>query len=136
MGILDIFGIGKGLAEPIKAVGSLYTTDKERLDALTKLESETNKSQLSQLANNSLMLKSAHFFESAWPALIGWTSGGCVAMYYIPQLVIILYVWGSNCIHSGIITTFPMKPDDILNLVYLLFGFGTYNLAKTKMFNN
>lgn len=133
MGLLSWLGIGAEVAKPIEAVSKLYTTDKDRIAAQTKLEEELQKPVLAQLENNRLMAMSAHFFESAWPALIGWTSGACVALYYIPQLIIANYLWAKMSIDANIIYPFPIPADDIMNLVYLLFGFGTFHIAKKKL---
>jgi hypothetical protein len=83
--------------------------------------------------DNEIMMRSRIFFESAWPALIGWTSGGCIALYYVPQLIICNYVWISTCLESHTIVPFPMNPENILNLVYLLFGFGSHNIIKNTL---
>ncbi len=70
------------------------------------------------------------FFDSSHIVLLGWTCGFLILLYYLPQIIIITLVWGANCIRTGIITPFPMKPDDLLNLVYLLITSGVYSLAK------
>lgn len=132
MGIKDWFGIGDVVAKPIEAIGDLYTTDKARLEAEKNIQAELNKPILAQLDNNNAMVKSPVFFEAAWPAMIGWTSGFLVLLYYAPQIIIATYVWGSHCVHTGVVSPFPMTPHDVLNLVYLLFGFGTYHFAKNK----
>lgn len=130
MGIGNWLGFGKDISEPIKAVGDLYTTDKARIEAETKYEEIAQKPILSQLGNNAIMASSSNLFNSGWQPLTGWTAGFLVLLYYAPQIVITTYVWGNSCIDSGIVTPFPMKPDDILNLIWLLFGFGGYSLGK------
>jgi hypothetical protein len=133
MGIFGWMGLGKEIAEPINAVGNLYTTDKARLEAESKLEDVLEKPVLAQLETNKVLAASAHLFDSGWQPLIGWTCGFLVLMYYAPQIVIITYVWGRLCLETGVVTSFPMKADEILNLVYLLFGIGTYSIAKKKL---
>jgi hypothetical protein len=130
MGISDWLGIGKTIAEPIDAVSNLYTTNKARLEAERNLQEVIQKPQLAQIENNRLLSLSSNFFTSAWQPLIGWGAGFLVLLYYTPQLVIASYVWGYACVQTGTVTPFPIKPDDILNLVWLLFGFGGYSLAK------
>lgn len=130
MGIFNWLGIGADIAKPIDAIGNLYTTDKERLEAEAKLAEITQKPQLEQLKNNAIMLASQKLFESGWQPLIGWTSGACVALYYVPQLIVANFIWIDNCLQAHKVIPFPIQSDDILNLVYLLFGFGTYHLAK------
>ena len=133
MGLFNFLGAGKDLAQPIKAIGDLYTTDKARLEAENTLVDTIQKPGLMQLANNAKMLASPIFFESAWPALVGWTSGACVFLYWVPQLLVADYVWASQCFAMGTVVPFPIQADDIYNLVWLLFGFGGYSLIKKKI---
>lgn len=130
MGIMNWLGIGKEIAEPIDAIGNLYTTDKDRLEAEEKLQETLQKPQLATIANNAIFASASNVFTSGWQPLIGWTSGFLVLLYYAPQIIITTYVWGTGCIDTGVVTPFPMKPDDILNLIWLLFGFGGYSLGK------
>jgi hypothetical protein len=129
MGIMNWLGIEKD----IKAVGDLYTTDKARLEAEKDLQVELNKPTLAQISNNAIMAAAQSIFVSGWQPLIGWSAGFLILLYYAPQLVIMMVVWGNNCLDAGVITQFPMKPDDLLNLVWLLFGFGGYSLVKNKI---
>lgn len=133
MGVLNWLGIGKDIAEPIKAVGDLYTTDKARMEAQEKLEGTLQKPQLAQLENNKLLILTGKLFNSGWQPLIGWTSGACVFLYWVPQLLIANYVWAHQCFELGRVVAFPIPPDDIYNLVWLLFGFGGYSLIKKKL---
>lgn len=130
MGIKDWLGIGEDLSKPIQAVGDLYTTDKARLEAQAKLEEITQKPVLAQISTNAIMAAAQSIFVSGWQPLIGWTAGFLILLYYAPQIMIMTFVWGSACLDSGIITPFPMRPDELLNLVWLLFGFGGYSLIK------
>jgi hypothetical protein len=133
MSLFDWLGWTEGLSKPIDSIGKLYTTDKDKLEAQKNLEEVMQKRGLAQLENNKIMIGSANLFEALWPALIGWTSGACVALYYIPQLIIANIIWTMNCIEVHKVIPFPIDSGDILNLVYLLFGFGTYNLVKKKV---
>lgn len=132
MGIKELFGLGDTIAKPIKAVGDLYTTDKARIEAETKLEEVQQKPTLAQIQTNSILAASQNVFKSSWQPLVGWSAGFLILLYYAPQLIIITIVWGGNCLDTGIITPFPMKPDELLNLVWLLFGFGGYSLINKK----
>lgn len=133
MGIMNLLGIGKDIAEPIRAVGDLYTTDKSRIEAEKEYEAVTQQRGLAQLDNNKIMAMSGRFFEAAWQPLCGWTAGFCVALYYIPQLMVADVIWTMNCIDQNRVIPFPIDSGDIINLVYLLFGFGTYHLVKKKI---
>lgn len=130
---MGIFDYGKNLADPIRAVGDLYTTDKARIEAQTNYEAIAQKPILAQTGVNETLARSLHLFNSGWQPMIGWTCGFLILAYYAPQIAITTYVWGEVCIKTGIAAPFPMKPDDLLNLVYLLFGFGTHSILKAKL---
>lgn len=130
MGIKDWLGLGDAVAKPIEAVGNLYTTDKARIEAETKYEEVVQKPVLAQISTNAIMAAAQSIFVSGWQPLIGWTAGFLILIYYAPQIIIATYVWGTVAIHTGTINAFPIKSDDILNLVWLLFGFGGYSLVK------
>lgn len=136
MSILEGLGIGKDVAQAANAVGNLYTTDKARLECEQKLAETLLKPGLEQLQNNRLMLAAGCFFSSGWQSLIGWTAGFLVLLYYAPQIIIATYVWSKMCIHTGVVAQFPIKHEDILNLVWLLFGFGGYHLVNQKLNHN
>ncbi len=136
MGIKDWLGLGAQVAEPIKAVGDLYTTDKARIAAETQFQETVQKPVLAQISTNAIMAAAQSIFVSGWQPLIGWTAGFLVLLYYAPQIIIITVVWGTNCIDSGLVTPFPMKPNDLLNLVWLLFGFGGYSLVNRRNGNS
>lgn len=133
MGLLSWIGLGEELAKPIDAASKFYTTDKERLDAENKLVLAGERRGLAQLENNKLMTVAGNVFQGSWQPLVGWTAGFCIALYWIPQLLIANLLWAQQCLDSGKVVPFPIDPTDILNLVYLLFGFGTYHLIKKKM---
>lgn len=133
MSIGKWLGLGEEVAKPIEAIGGLYTTEKERIGAETEFQKVVQEPQLRQLENNKIMLASSRFFESAWPALIGWTSGACVFLYWVPQIVLADYMYIKHFLVTGEIVSFPIKPDEIYNLIWLLFGFGGYNLIKKKI---
>lgn len=130
MGIKDWLGIGSEIAKPIEAVGDLYTTDKARIEANTKLEDVLQKPVLAQIDLNKIFASSNNVFVSGWIPLLGWSCGFLLLAYYLPQIVIATWVWGHLCINSGIIKPFPMKPDDLMNLVYLLITSKIHSLIK------
>ena len=130
MGIMNWLGIGADLAKPIDSVSNLYTTDKARLEAEKDLTEVVQKPQLAQLATNSILAASNSMFNSGWQPLIGWTAGFLVLLYYAPQIIITTYLWARLSFHANSVLPFPMKPDDLLNLVYLLFGFGIHSVVS------
>jgi hypothetical protein len=130
MSFKDWLGLGDQVAKPIEAVQGLYTTDKARIEAEKDYEEVAQKPILAQLSNNAIMAASSQLFNSGWQSMIGWSCGFLIMLYYVPQLVIITWIWGVDCLDMGLVKPFPMKADDLLNLVYLLFGFGAHSLFK------
>jgi hypothetical protein len=133
MGLMNWLGIGDAISKPIDSVSNLYTTDKARIEAETKLQDVMQKPVLAQQKINEVLASSSNFFNSAWQPLIGWSAGFLILMYWGPQLVLANYLWYLKCISINDIAPFPIKPDDIMNLVYLVFGFGGYTLIKKKI---
>lgn len=127
MGIMDWMGAGKAVSEPIKAVGDLYTTDKARIEAATKYQEVVQQPQLAQLDINKILAASPNVYTSGGIALITWTCGALILLYYFPIIVIMLYVWGKACIATNTITQFPMRPDELTNLVGLILAGKTHN---------
>lgn len=122
----------KDLAAPIEAVGNLYTTEKARLMAETALKAQENEPILAQSNINAIIASSKSFFVSGWQPMLGWTCGFLILLFYAPQIMIITYIWGKACLHTGILKPFPMSPKDIINLVYLLFGVATHSLLQSR----
>ena len=133
MSILNWINIGANFAKPIEAVSDLYTTDKARIQAETALDEQLEKGVVAQSKVNRVLASSPLWFNSSWQPLLGWTCGFLVLLYYFPQIVIATIIWGSHCFETGIVYPFPIKADDILNLIYLLFGFGIHNLISQKI---
>jgi len=144
MGILSFLGIGKELAEPIEAIGHIVTKDKDRLEIEKdrhKIDVEAKvaetdaevRGRTSELETAKTLLLDGKFLNSSCMSLIGWTAGACVALYWIPQLLVTNYIWASNCLAMNKFTPFPIPPDNLYNLVWLLFGFGGYSLIKHKI---
>jgi hypothetical protein len=133
MSILNWLGIGETIAKPIEAAKKFYTSDKERLDAEVEFEKTQETRGLAQLQNNRVQLLSKYIFESAWQPLSGWTAGLGIFLYYIPQLTLANYIWITNCLHIHKIVPFPIDPTNIMQLVYLMFGFGTYHVVHKKI---
>lgn len=127
------FNIGSQVKEATTGISSLYTTDKERLEKEKELLEVLQKLPLNTQDLMKEAIKTNNFFFYGWPSLVGWSAGACVALYYIPQLFITNYIWMQTCFAKHIIIPFPMAPDNINNLLYLLFGFGSYHLIKHKI---
>lgn len=133
MGLLNFLGIGKEISEPINAVSKLYTTDIQRLEGEQKLDQILEQPQLAQIEVNKILASSNSIFEAGWEAWIGWISGLCVGLYYLPQITIIEYLWADNCFHAHKVLPFPMSSVDIFHLVSILFGAGLYKIINNKV---
>jgi hypothetical protein len=133
MGLLNWMLSGNDIAKPIEAVSDLYTTDKARLAGEAQLQNVVNQPTLAQLAVNNVLANSAKIFNSGWQPALGWSAGFLILLYYAPQIVITTIFWTVHCYETGIVSEFPMKPDDILNLVYLLFGFGAHHILNAVL---
>lgn len=140
MGIKDWLGIGTQIAKPIEAVGNLYTTDKARIEAEAKLkEAEaklkeiSQRPMLAQIDMNKILASSSNIFNSGGLALICWTAGFLLLLYYFPQILVATYVWGKASIATSKCAPFPIKADDIMNLVYVIYGYGVHNLIGKKI---
>src|ERR1700722_4441958 len=135
MGLKDWLGIGAEIAKPIEAVGDLYTTDKARIKATAELtEAQKNlaevvqKPNLALLENERLLVMSSNFFKSAYIPMAGWTAGFLLLCYYLPQIIVVNYIWAKTSLDAGLCLPFPMKPDDILHLVYVMCAGGVHNI--------
>jgi hypothetical protein len=133
VGILNWLGIAQELPETIDAVSKLYTTDKDKLADEQKLEETLEKPTLAQIGVNKILATSSNIFKSGFMPLIGWTSGFCIALYWIPRLSFTDYYWIDLCIQTHKLIDYPIKPDELYNLLWLIFGFGGYRLIDKKM---
>lgn len=134
MGLLTWLGISsiKDVSEPIDAISNLYTTDKARIESEKDYQDVVQKPILAQTSVNRILAASSDIFNSGWQPMIGWACGILILLYYAPQIIITTIIWAYISFSSGTVAPFPMKPDDLLNLVYLLFGFGIHSIASKK----
>jgi hypothetical protein len=79
---------------------------------------------------NKIFTATANLFNSGWIPLLGWTCGFLILAYYMPQIIIATIVWGKAAVDMGSVPPFPIKSDDLMNLVYLLITSKVYNLIK------
>ena len=120
----------ESLAKPIDSISNLYTTDKARIEAEKDFQEVVQKPQIAATQLNKIFALSKNFFNSAYIPMLGWTCGFLILIFYAPQIVICTYVWGARAISTGIVAPFPMKADDLLYLIGLLYGVGLHSLAK------
>lgn len=131
MGFLNWLGLGKVIAEPIEAASKFVTTDKDRILAQSQLMSATQSAEVERLKTNEILAQSAKFYNSGWIATTGWTTGAMMILYWLPQLLVADYVWIGNCLATHTVLPFPISSNDIMQLVFLMFGgFSFHYLGK------
>jgi Holin of 3TMs, for gene-transfer release len=125
MGLLNIFG-----TSPVEAVGNvldkLFTSDSEKLSAQELIERLRQNPQEWVFELNKINANDNRLFNSGWRPFIGWVCGICVAIYYIPQFILAAYLWLTLCVDRGFIVPYPIDPTSLMELVYLILGFGAY----------
>jgi hypothetical protein len=132
MGISNWFGLGTEIAKPIEAVGGLYTTDKARIEVETKYQEVAQKPQMALLEVDRILSMSSNFFKSGYIPMAGWTAGFLLLCFYFPQIIISTYIWAGASFAANKVLPFPMKPDDILHLVYVMCAGGVHSLFANR----
>ena len=122
MGLLDWI-----TPKTINSVSNLYTTDKARLQAESEILKAATPMVTAQLENNHAMIQSGKWYLSFWIALLGYTMGFCMALYWIPQLIIVNYLWIEQSLKLHKITPFPISDTSIMQVVMLLLGVGVFH---------
>lgn len=137
MGLLDLLGAPKAIAAPIEAIGGVLdkvvTTDKDRMNAEQVMALIRQNPMLWQVTLNQLNAQSDKWFDSGWRPFIGWIGGVCVAFYFLPQFSIAAYLWITMCLAKNMILPYPISADQLMQLVYLLLGFGAYQIADKRI---
>jgi hypothetical protein len=135
MGIFDFLGLGTATAAPIDAIGNIiskvYTTEGEKLSAQEMIERLRQNPQLWTFELNKLNALDLRLFNSGWRPFIGWICGICVGLYYIPQFILAAYLWLVMCLEAHGIVPYPIDPTSLMQLVYLMLGFGAYRCLET-----
>jgi len=136
MAILDSLINTKPIIDALATtISKLVSTPEEKAQAQALLEKlEQNPGEL-QVELNKLSLQNASLFISGWRSWIGWLSGSCVGLYYIPQFIIADYLWLKMCLAENKLLDFPLDPSGLMNLIYLLLGFGAYRTIDYHLKN-
>jgi hypothetical protein len=121
---------GEGVGIVGDALDSLFTSDEERLskaEAIERLKAEPHK-VMGKLA--LLDAASRNAFQAGWRPFIGWIAGFALAAYFIPQFLVGGYMFVDAYISTGSIIPYPVKPDALMELVWLLLGLGAYRTGE------
>jgi hypothetical protein len=120
MGIGSWLGLGKDIAEPIKAVGDLYTTDKARIEAETKLEEVVQKPVIAQSEINKINAEDARWFNSGWRPLCGYVCTASLAWTYLFQPIFVFILSAAH----GNIPILQNNTGDIMPIITGMLGLG------------
>lgn len=131
MSLLDYL-VPVSVPDTLKSISNLYTTDKEKIKAQTELAKVLMQDDAKQIDLNKLYANSTSIFMSGWRPLLAWTCGFCIALYYLPLIAITTLIWAINSFKDYSVMPYPIMPADILNLIYLLLGFGAYRMIEKK----
>ncbi len=137
MGVMDFLGIGGAVSAPIEAIGNVigkvYTSEGEKLSAQEILERLRQNPQFWNSELNKINAIDTRFFNSGWRPFIGWVCGTCVGLYYIPQFLMAAFLWTLMCLQKNALLPYPINPESLMQLCYLMLGFGAYRSAE-KLF--
>ena len=129
MGILDSIGFGKVVVAPIEAIGNVidkvYTSEEKKLSSQKMIDHLKQNPQQWIIKLNKIIASDTRLFNSGWRSFIGWICGFCLVVYYVPQYILSTYFWVLSCIESNSISAYPIDPSSLMQLVYLMLGFGT-----------
>jgi hypothetical protein len=140
MGILSNL-FSNGASEAIKTGGEvadeLFTSDEERLKNQAELEKIRQTPQNNQAEITKAEAQSENLFKSGWRPFIGWMSGFCLALYYIPQFILAAYLWTKLCIDQQQLLAYPITPTSLIEIICVLLGIsGLRTYEKTSKGKN
>ena len=129
--------LGSAAAEPINAIKELvdvaFTSDEEKLDKHILMQRILQAPQMAQLEQNKVEAQHSSKYVAGWRPYIGYIAGTCIGLFYIPQLILANYLWYNECIRLQAMVPFPMSDKSLMELVYVLLGFGAYRTAEKIM---
>lgn len=141
MGLLDALGLSPGqqIAAPIDAIGNalgkIVTTDKDRLAAEQALELLRQQPGILQNELNKIDAANGSNFRGGYRPMLAWICDLCIALYFIPMFLIADYFWAVQCMKLQAVAPFPISPDQVLNLVYLVLGNAGIKTIENKIMN-
>ncbi len=123
---------GGGIAEPIKAIGSIvnnvFTSDDERLthkEILTRIALEPSKMQVEL---NKIEAQHRSVFVAGWRPFIGWVCGMALAWNYLAHP---LGVWLLLAFTDGTIPPPPqLSLGELMPVVMGLLGLGSIRMVE------
>lgn len=131
MGIISSI-FGEAAAKPIEAtgeaikniIGSVYTTEGEKLDKQTILERLRQQPAENQVALNKIEAQHRSIFVAGWRPHIGWVCGISLGIFFIPQFIVGTIIWAKICLSNGTIVPYPVSASELTALVTSMLGFG------------
>ena len=126
MGLLATI-IGGGVAEPVKAVGSilddLFTSDEERLDKQEALLRLAQRPGLVQAEINKVEAQHRSVFVAGWRPFIGWVCGAALAYSFILRDLI---AWAIAAAGQTIAPPPELAMEHLITILMALLGLGGY----------
>jgi hypothetical protein len=136
------FGKGKETAEVARGlIEGVGNTTEKIVNVIRGVNPEADKLLLELAAQinkgsqeiTKIEAGSSRFFVAGWRPFIGWICGISLALYYIPQFVLMTFFWAKLTIETGIIQPYPGSITDIIGLIASLGGFSILRtLEKNK----
>jgi hypothetical protein len=128
--------LGKGVSEPIEAVGNvidkIFTSDEERLSKQAVLEKLKQRPAEVQAELNKLEAQHRSVFVAGWRPFIGWILGSSLACYYIPKFLLGSIMWIISCIKLGAMIPYPLDVGGLHDLVLAMLGMAAIRTYEKK----
>ncbi len=118
---------GGGVAEPVKAVGTilddLFTSDEERLDKEEALLRLAQRPGLVQAEINKVEAQHRSVFVAGWRPFIGWVCGAALAYSFILRDLI---GWGAGAAGYEIAPPPELAMQHLITILMALLGLGGF----------
>lgn len=126
MGLLSTV-FGGGVAEPVKAVGSilddLFTSDEERLDKQEALLRLAQRPGLVQAEINKVEAQHRSVFVAGWRPFIGWVCGAALAYSFILRDLV---AWTIAAGGHAVAPPPELAMEHLITILMALLGLGGY----------
>lgn len=119
--------LGGGVAEPVKAVGSilddLFTSDEERLDKQEALLRLAQRPGLVQAEINKVEAQHRSVFVAGWRPFIGWVCGAALAYSFILRDLV---AWTIAAAGRTVAPPPELAMEHLITILMALLGLGGY----------
>jgi hypothetical protein len=138
--IKNIFNKNNTISNTIDSAGSFAEnvraaiTGNIKPDKLAEIIIQSQ--ELSKQANNASKemnlaeAQSDKLFVAGWRPFIGWVCGVSLAVFFIPQFLLGTLLWAKECLLLGIIRSYSIKVDGLMELVLGMLGIAGLRTAE------